>query len=184
MSREKANDRISRQTTQAVKKSNIGTIVIGFVLVAIIAALAGVIILLSSGKDSKVYNTVVTPDNVEEMIVQVDEESATPIGSYEAIMNTDWVFADGNAASENAYIKNAETNSNTIYFTIALEEDPDTDIYESPLIPVGSYMADISLGGAITEAGMYDAILTYHLLDDNNEEMSTVSVSITITIEK
>ena len=129
MSREKANDRINRQTTQAVKKSNIGIIFIGVVLVSVIAALAGVIILLSSGKDSKVYNTVVTPDNVEETIAKVDEESATPIGSYETTMNTDWVFSDGNAASENAYVKNSETNSNTVYFTIALTDDPNTDIY-------------------------------------------------------
>lgn len=184
MSREKANDRINQQPASNVKRHNGGAIAIAIVSTVVVVALSGVIILLASGKESKVYNTVVTPDNVEEMIAQVDEKSATPIGSYEVIMNTDWVFEDANAISKNAYIKNATTNSNTIYFTIALETDPDHDIYESPLIPVGSYIENISLEGALTEKGTHGAILTYHLVDDKNEEISTVSVSITLTIEK
>lgn len=184
MSREKANDRISQQTVQAVNPRKKNTMAVLIVSIIIIAALVGVIIVLLLGRESKVYNTVVTPDNVEELISQLDDAEVVPVGSYETVMNTDWTFADGKSASEDAYVKNAETNRNTVYFTIALTDEPDRQIYESPLIPVGSYMEDISLDGAVMEPGIYDAVLTYHLLDDDKKEESSVSVSITITIEK
>ena len=183
MSREKANDRIDGQISSLKRKSNKSVIITFVVLAIVIVLLVGVVMVLVLGKESKVYNTVVTPDNVEEMISQLNDTDIVPIGSYETIMNTDWTFADGTSASKDAYVKNAETNRNTVYFTIALTDEPDKQIYESPLIPVGSYIENISLEGAIMEPGIYDAVLTYHLLDADNEEESTVSVSITITIE-
>ena len=183
MSREKANDRIDRQISPSVGKRSGSTKVLVIIFGIIIVVLAGVVVWLLSGKESKVYNTVVTPDNIEEIVAQLGEDDFTPMGSYEVIMNTDWTFEDGYSPSFDAYVKNAETNQSTVYFTIALANDPDTDIYESPLIPVGSYMEDISLEGAIKDAGVYNAILTYHLVDEDNEEISTVSVNITITIK-
>jgi hypothetical protein len=133
------------------------------------------------GKDSKSYNTVVTPDNVEEVIAELDQAEITPVGSYEVVMNTDWVFPDSSSASSNAYVENSVENQNTVYFTIMLA-NATTPIYESPLIPVGSHMEDINLDTEL-DAGTYDAVMTYHMMDDDNNETSSVSVSMTITIE-
>jgi hypothetical protein len=124
---------------------------------------------------------VVTPDNVEEVIAELDQAEITPVGSYEVVMNTDWVFPDSSSASSNAYVENSVENQNTVYFTIMLA-NATTPIYESPLIPVGSHMEDINLDTEL-DAGTYDAVMTYHMMDDDNNETSSVSVSMTITIE-
>ena len=186
MSKQKANTRISQEAVSASKGSKLTAVIISVVLTAAVAGICGAVIYhnLKKKNNSDNYNVVVTPDNVEEIIAQVQDKEYTPVGYYEVSMNTDWVFADANSASDNAYVKNTETNSNTVYFTIALKDNPDSDIYTSPLIPGGSYMQNISLNGAIEKTGLYDAILTYHLMDESNVELSKVSVSITITINK
>lgn len=182
MSKEKANDRInSRIAPAAAAKKSHSRIIIA-VAGIIICVLVGVILYMLVGKDSKAYNTVVTPDNVEEVIAELDEAEHTPVGSYEVVMNTDWVFPDSSSASSNAYVENSVDNQNTVYFTIALANGT-TPIYESPLIPVGSHLEDIKLDTKL-DAGTYDAVMTYHLVDDDNKEISSVSVSMKITIDK
>lgn len=179
MSREKANERINPQPLPSNrKKSRIG-IIIGVTIVLLI--LVGVILYLLFGKESEPeFNRVITPDNVEEVLEQLTDSEKTPNGSYEAVMNTEWFFENGNAASENAYVKNSTNNQNTVYFTIALKDDK-REIYKSPYLPVGSELRDIKLDTAL-DAGVYDTVLTYHLIDDKEEELSTVSLSLTITI--
>jgi hypothetical protein len=181
MSKQKANARIDNRVATPHKGNHTFLLVL-IPSVVVICILAGVILNLLNGKESKVYNSVVTPDNVEEVIEQQREEDYTPIGSYEVNMNSDWTFPDGASASTNAYVGNSTSNQNTVFFTIALTDD-ERQIYESPLIPPGSHMEDIKLDEDLS-AGTYDAVLTYHLVDEENQEISTVAVSITITIEQ
>jgi hypothetical protein len=181
MSKQKANDRIDNRSTTK-QQGNRSTIIILITAIVVVCILAGVILFLLSGKDSQVYNAVVTPDNVEEVIDQQSQEDYTPIGSYEVNMNTDWVFPDGASASTNAYVGNNTSNQNTVFFTIALTDD-ERQIYESPLIPPGSHLEDLKLDEDL-DAGTYGAVLTYHLVDEENQEISSVAVNITITIEQ
>lgn len=153
----------------------IGVIVI---LVAVIITL-----LLKKGNEddnSVKRNVVVNPENVEEIVQQMDDSEKTEQGYYEVTMNFNWRFEDGSAPSENAYVKNSEANANSVYFDVTLADTEET-IYESPIIPVGSYLEDITLGTDM-EAGTYDCVATYHLLDDENVSISTVRVSLTIDI--
>lgn len=184
MSKEKANERINSRVapTAAARKPYIFLCVL---VIIVVAVLVGIICYLMLGKeaeqDTRSYNKVVTPDNVEEIISQLDEQEYAPIGSYEVKMNTKWVFPDGASPSSNAYVENSVNNRNTVYFTIALEADPETDIYDSPFIEPGSYMESVQLGSNL-EAGTYEAILTYHLVDEQEEEIGQVSVGITLTV--
>ena len=98
-------------------------------------------------------------------------------------MNMDWEFPDGNSASTNAYVENSVYNQNTVYFTIELNSNPGVEIFKSPYIPVGSHMENIKLTNPL-EAGKHDAVLTYHLVDEDMEELSSVSVALTLTVEK
>ena len=52
--------------------------------------------------------------------------------NYEVIMNTDWNFDKTGKQAENAYVENSRENSNTVRFTLALEDQPDNIIYISP----------------------------------------------------
>lgn len=179
MSKEKASQRINDNIGRPSVKRKISPLMIIFPIV-IVAIVVGIIIIAFVGKESET-NLVVTPDNVEEIIAQQQEEDRVPIGSYEVSMSTQWTFPDNQAASEDAYVSNAPTNNNTVYFDITLEGS-DEVIYKSPYIPVGSSLENIALENDM-DKGMYDAILTYHLVDDSYKETSKVSVGIKITIQ-
>lgn len=185
MSKEKANERINNRMTPVDEPRKPHTVLLILGGIVVVAVLVGIICYLALRKEPEQeprdYNRVVTPENVEEIISQLDAEEHTPIGSYEVIMNTDWVFPDGASPSDNAYVENSVNNQNTVFFTIALETDKETDIYDSPFIEPGSYMEDIQLDVELP-AGRYNAVLTYHLVDEQEKEISHVSVNVTLTI--
>lgn len=179
MSKDAANENSNEQAK--INQKPLVTVIA--IAVIIIGVLIGIIVYLLPREEVKPYNNVVTPDNVDEIISQMEEEAKTPVGSYEVSMNTDWVFPDDNSASANAYVENAVTNQNTVYFTIALANDPEKDIFKSPYLEVGSHLTDIKLDSAPSQ-GIHDAVITYHLVDEEFNELSSVSMYMTITIEK
>ena len=185
MSTDNADKELDTQaTTDGRRKSPLYAIIA--IALIVICALLGVIIYLLTRPDTPpqeeiIYNNVVTPDNVDQIISRMEQEEKTPVGAYEVSMNTDWVFPDGKSSSTNAFVENATTNQNTVYFTIALT-DSDEDIYRSPYLTVGSHLADIKLDSPLS-AGVYNATITYHLVDDDFKELSSVSLYMTITIE-
>ena len=185
MSKEKANERINSRIAPTEEPHKQHGMLLILVAIVVIAAVVGIICYLALRKEpeqeSREYNKVVTPGNVEGMISQLDAGEYTPIGSYEVMMNTDWVFPDGASPSTNAYVENSINNRNTVYFTIALETDRETDIYDSPFLEPGSYIQEILLDVELP-AGQYDAVLTYHLVDEQEKEVSHVSVNVTLTV--
>lgn len=181
MSKDTANEKTNSQAdVKKGKKPLIAAIIIGLIIICV---LIGIIVYLLTRDKEKPYNNVVTADNVDEIISQMEEDEKTPAGSYEVSMNTDWTFPDGDSASTNAFVENSTANQNTVYFTIALKENDTEDIYKSPYMEVGSHLNDIKLDSA-PPAGTHDAIITYHLVDDDFNELSSVSLYMTITIEK
>lgn len=156
--------------------------------VVIILLIVLVIFLVSSKNDrpasspvSEGRGTVVNEDNVEE--IKKAMEQPVRAAYYEAVMNNEWKFENANKASSNAYVENSEANEFTVYFDVTLEETGEL-VYSSPYIPVGEYVDDIKLDTYL-EPGEYPAVVTYHLVDDdeNHTELSTVSVGVTLFIE-
>lgn len=184
MSREKVNERINIQSSSTSGKKSQTGLIIAFALIAV-CAVAGIILFVVFGKDANAtkYNRVVTPDNVDEVLDNLANSEATPIGSYETTMNSSWTFPDGESASTNAYVENSVNNRYTVYFTIVLREDQSKTLYTSPDLPVGSHLENIKLDTPL-EAGVYDTILTYHQVDDDHKDMGKVSLALTITVEK
>lgn len=154
-------------------------------LVAVIVVLLGVIIyLLLSQKEPEAEqprNMVVTPENVDEVIEQMEEDAKTPPGAYTVSMNTDWTFPDGKSVSTDAYVENNVSNTNTVYFTIALSGEEE-EIYHSPYMEVGSRLENIQLDEELPK-GEYAAVITYHLVDDDFEDLSQVSLNMKIIVE-
>jgi hypothetical protein len=155
--------------------------------VVIVALLAVVIVLLvrSSGTNTaettdEKRNVVVTPDNVDEVIADLADDDYVAPGSYEVTMNTTWNFKDGASASDNAYVENAATNTNDVYFDVTLA-DTDENIYSSPVIPLGGHLEDITLDKKLDD-GTYDCVVTYTLVDEDQNPISTVRVSLTIIV--
>ena len=130
-----------------------GRIAIAICIVMILVLLGVVIYLLLGRKEEPVKrNVVVNKDNVDEILEQL--EDPVPTGSYEVKMNSTWDFARGDAPSDNAYVENVEANTNSVYITL-----------------------DSNLS-----AGTYECLVTYHILDENDESMSTVKLTLTINI--
>lgn len=184
MSKDKANERIDRRanTTAPADSKKSKTAIIIIIAVIIVCILVGIIIFLLFGKESTPRNVVVTPENIEQIIKEIDEAEYTAPGSYEVNMNTEWIFLDGKAASKDAYVENSVRNQNTVYFIITLPSDKDRVIYHSPYLEIGSHIEEITLDEDL-DAGVYDAVLTYHLVDAEMKDLSEVSVSITITVQ-
>lgn len=155
----------------------------------IIVLLSAVVVLLLGrgdgivGKEPEVpkRNVVVNQDNAKDMLKEMEETKHVRPGNYEAKMNSTWHFADGASASSDAYVENVRSNTNDVYFDVMLADTGEV-ILESPIIPIGSYMKDITLDKDL-DAGTYDCVLVYHLVDQDQNTVGTLRMAITIIIE-
>lgn len=168
------------------KKGSTKIFVVIAVLIVVIAVMAGAIIYLISDKNEKNKdnavnrNVVVNEQNVDKVIESMAKDEFTPVGSYEVTMNSTWNFKNGKAVSDNAYVKNAVTNTNSVYFDITRSDTGET-ILESPILPVGAYLDNITLDKELP-SGQYDCVCTYHLIDEDNKPISEVSLKLNIII--
>jgi hypothetical protein len=182
MSEKLTNQKIAPKRGRTKKKGNSSKLIILFAFVIVIAGIL-IWLFVGSPSETKVRNQVVTENNVDELIQAIEEEEGdlTPPGSYEVLMNTTWNFENGSAASSDAYIANSPANTNTMYFTIVLKDSRE-EVFSSPYLPVGSKLEGLTLDQEL-EAGEYDCVLTYHLVDDDYLEIGEVSVSLTVIIQ-
>lgn len=163
------------------KGGNKNVVIVAAIAIVIIAVLVGVIVfLLKPQEEEKPRNVVVTPENVEEVIEQMKEEEKVPVGAYEVSMNTEWIFLDGESISENAFVENSTANTNMMYFIITINDGE--EIYHSPYMEVGSYLESIQLDKDVPK-GDYDAVITYHLVDEEFNDLSQVSMRMKIVVE-
>lgn len=168
------------------KKSKTTMIVLLIVLVAVIATLASVVYFMSKKKDNPSSSSVssgngrvVTIENRDEVLADLNNKVSS--GFYEIMMNVEWSFKDASTPSEDAYVANPTTNSNTVYFDVIVDSTGQT-VYESPMIPVGYELQDIALQSSLA-AGTYSCTLTYHLMDEDAKEVSNLAVGVTLNIE-
>lgn len=178
-------------SSQGDKKG--GKFVVGIViLIVIILLLVGVVIYLLMSKkteeapatSNEKRNVVVTPDNMDEVAeILSGSNEPTQTGYYTATMNYEWRFKKGNEASYNAYVENTAGNTNAVYLDLFRVGDEENAIYKSPVIPVGSSLQDIALDTPL-EKGTYDCVAVYHLVDDDQNTLSTLRVTVTVIVEE
>lgn len=174
-SQDRINEKLSSPNGDKGKRNIIVGISVGVMVIILIAIL---ILLLFKSNAPVTSNQVVTPENVEEIIAS---EKKVDQGTYEVKMNSTWMFENGSSASSNAYVENATSNTNNVYFDVVRSDNGET-IFTSPVIPIGSHLEDITLDKALS-AGTYDCVLTYHLLDDGGETLSTLQLKLIINVE-
>ena len=170
----------SIRSGNATKKKGGGVIPIVGICCAVV--LVGAVVFL--GQDEELEdkrNVVVNNENLEEVLNEMKEEDFVPIGTYQATMSSNWVFADGKAASDNAYVENVAANRHDVYFDIMLSDTKER-IYASPVLPIGSHLKAITLDKDL-DAGTYDCIVEYHLVDEEQNTLGTVNFALTIIIQ-
>ena len=86
MSKEKANERINSRITPTEEPRKPHTVLLIIGVVVVVAVLVGVICYLALRKEpeqeSRDYNRVVTPENVEEIISQLDEAEEDGVAKW------------------------------------------------------------------------------------------------------
>lgn len=174
----------SGQASMAQKKYIL--LVLAGVAVVIVLLLIVIVLLLNRGRgkeEEPKRNVVVTQDNAEAVIAEMTEEEYVAPGYYSTAMTTTWHFETGDAVSEDAYVANRIENTNNVYFDVFLADDETEPILQSPVIPRGSEMDNISLDKPLG-AGTYDCVTVYHLIDEEQNTVSTLRIGLTIVIEK
>lgn len=169
-----------KKGSEAASRKTVGIVV----LLVVIFVLVGIIIylLMPREQEEERRNVVVTPENIQEVVEQMAEEEYVAPGYYTVMMNYDWHFASGDSVSSDAYVENMVGNTNAVYFDLFLASDEENAIYKSPVIPVGSGLRDIALD-TMLDAGTYDCVAVYHLVDDEQNTISTLRVTVTIIVE-
>ena len=172
---------------QKNKNTKKGGFWIGIAAVIVIIVLIAVIVfLLLSRKtepEEEHRNVVVTPENVESVLEEItDAQETVAPGYYTVTMNTTWHFPTGNESSYDAVVENVGTNTNDVYFDIVLEADETEILYKSPVIPRGSRLEEIALEESLKE-GTYDCVVIYHLIDEEQNTLSTLRIGLEIIIE-
>lgn len=154
-------------------------VIIAMAILLIIAIIVILFILFrpeEEPENNDARGTLVTKDNLDEVTINTEPVED---GYFETSMTIDWHF-DG-AESEDAYVANVTENTRTIYFDLSLADTGET-IYSSPYIPVGSEMSGLTLDKEL-DPGTYETVMVYHLVDDDHNEKSRVSVALTIYVE-
>lgn len=186
-----------RKDKKQQEKKKIGLFLIVGGLVIIIVLLVAVIVLLmrSQGEVSEEpenstvtmseeprRSVVVSQDTAEEVAEDLFQQEYVEPGYYSVSMNTEWHFATGDSISEDAYVENPAENTNDVFFDVFLADNEDEAIYKSPLLPRGSELNDIALD-TVLSAGTYDCVMVYHLVDEEQNTLSTLRIAFTIIIE-
>ncbi len=187
----KENNNEGKEVMQK-RKVNPMIILVGILLVLLIAVGVILIVVLtrkdepepqaaapSVEEESVGRGTVITEENVEEALEELNAVDPK-YNQYTAKMNFDWVFERWDVPSENAMVENIERNGVTVYFDLILQ-DTNELIYSSPFIPAGNKLENFALAEEVP-AGEYPAIVTYHLVDENNNDVSELSVAVTLNI--
>lgn len=189
----------TKNTQDKEKESgtNKGLIIVCIVAAVIIAALVGVIVVLMNSKsndnndnivteepvEQEKRSVLITEDNMDELTEQIldqDGQEGIPM-SYQVTMNSTWEFEDGQSASRNAYVANSENNETSVYFDV-IRNDTQEVIYQSPVIPLGMDLNDIVLDVDL-DAGDYECTLVYHLIDDEQNTLTTVNMWLMVEVE-
>jgi len=126
---------------------------------------------------------VVTEDNVEEVRAMLSGEDIGIMPEdrqFEFSLVPNWTFTTSRAPSPDAFLANSVNNSRMIFFDVYIDEIG--VVYVSPYMPLGSQHRNFALDYDL-EPGVYTALVTHFLVDDDMEILTDVSVGVTITVE-
>lgn len=181
MSGKPAPKKLKRQSQNVSEKKTKILLIVGAVIIIVLIA-AILFLLINRPNDEPKRNVVVTKDNAEKVIEDMINQKFVEPGYYSVSMSNVWHFATGDSVSEDAYVKNVEENTNDVYFDVFLSDSEEDSILASPLLPRGSELNEIALDTPMP-AGTYDCLMIYHLVDEEQNTISTLRVGLTIIVE-
>ncbi len=157
----------------------------------IIIAVIIVLLIVIGGLGVVIYNLMNKPAEIQKteravsegLIVDENYDRKASEARFTTDMNMIWTFPSGSDVSNNAHIGNSSANLYECYFEIYLNDEEQTILYSSPVLPVGKSIDKLKLNQVLPD-GSYDATCTYHLLDDEDpdKELGTVSFAVSLMV--
>ena len=139
----------------------------------------------SSEEEGNLMREVLQTSPVEDEESVLTGTSDTPkvsAGNFQVTMTTEWNYPDISTPAEDSYVENALGNTLDTKFSVVLKADENVVIYESPLLPVGSYTAGIPIKTELSP-GKYDCVVIYDLFSpETGDPAGTVRVGLVINI--
>ncbi|WP_035772170.1 hypothetical protein [Butyrivibrio sp. VCD2006] len=156
--------------------------VVALVMVALVVTIAVLANKLIKKDEPKEQKNVITAENVDEVMDDWLNETPKPNAPvyYTVVQNTDWTFPDGSSPSTDATVANDKENETAVYFDVIVDETGET-IYSSPVLELGAEITNFKLDKAL-EKGDYICTVVYHLVDENQDELSSVNIGTTIHV--
>ena len=174
---------LNQQTKAVIIVGSIVIVALVGVIVALVLNLSGgeaePVQIVSNEPEQRTY--VVNEENVVEVMDEIASEEHVPIGQYEVSMTMDWTFPDWQTPSPDAFVENVTSNTNDVYFDIEIRATGEV-IYQSPVLPVGTYLRNVTLDHELAP-GNYPCVIVYHLIDDEQNTLSTLNMGLDITVE-
>lgn len=179
--------------TQKNGKGGIRLVVIGAIVV--FAALICTIVVLAmkisqngepkantaASTEQKQTRSVITADNVEEVLAEIEDLPDYIPKNYTVRQSSSWIFPSGTSKSTNAYVENSTENETPMYFDLQVDETGEI-VYSSPVLELGAKIENFALDKPL-EKGNYECTIVYHLVDDNQNELTHVNVGVNIEVE-
>ena len=169
--------------------TNRALLIIGaLILLALVGVIIALLMLLRQPEPEPIpepepsqRTVVIHPEGAQQQIEEIIDQVPVEPGYYQVSMTMDWSFPDGASPSTNAFVRNRDTNTNDVYFDIMMRDTREV-IYESPIIPLGDYINNITLDKDL-DPGIYSCIMVYHLIDEEQTTLSTLNMGLTITVQ-
>ena len=156
-----------------------GIILVIVLLLAVIAGLGITIYMLLHRPEEPQPERAVS----EGLVVDGNVDEKASNARFTTDMNMIWTFPSGSAVSSNAVIGNSASNQYECYFEVYLDDEEQTLLYSSPVLPTGKRLEELKLDQVLPD-GTWDAICTYHILDDEDpdKELGTVSFAVSLMV--
>lgn len=163
------------------KKSKRKAVIVAIVvLLLVVIAVLGFVIYSLLNKEEEPESRMPS----EGLVVDATEENDYDLGLFTTDMNMVWNFPKGKLTSNDAIIGNSIENKYDAYFEIYLEDEEETLLYTSPILPVGKRIDKLKLDKGLP-AGRHEALCTFHMVapDDQEKVIGDVSFYVTLVFE-
>ena len=159
-------------------------VIIGVCVVGVAAAVGiGAFLMTRPKEEPEEMRKVITADTAEEVAEEIfsPDESTIP-SSYTVTQNAEWTFEDGKSETKDAYVENDKDNETPVYFDLVVDETGEI-VYSSPVLELGASLENFKLDKEL-DKGEYECTVEYHLVDDDQNTLTTTNVGVTVKILK
>jgi hypothetical protein len=170
------------QSQTNVKGGGSKKIIVAVVGVAAVVAISAAAYFALNKPEEKNTKETITAENVEERVDEIfeSEPSAAP-AYYTVTQSPRWTFPNGKAESTDVYVENVTDNETPVYFDLIVDETGET-VYSSPILELGAKLESFKLDTPL-DKGEYECTVLYHLVDEDQNELTTVNVGVTVVVE-